>query len=51
MVRDVEEQFVSLAAARSAYGVAISEHGDDLIVDEATTAELRSAMAAAGKEA
>ncbi len=51
VVRDVEEQFVSLAAARSAYGVAISEHGDDLIVDEATTAELRSAMAAAGKEA
>ena len=49
--RDVEEQFVSIAAARTDYGVAISESGDDILIDEAATAALRSAMAAAGKGA
>ncbi|MDP6509326.1 MAG: hydantoinase B/oxoprolinase family protein [Chloroflexota bacterium] len=47
--RDVEEQFVSIDAARSNYGVAISEDGDDLTVDQAATEALRAELAAAAK--
>lgn len=46
VLKDIEEDFISLEAAEASYGVAIREINGSFIVDETATVRLRAKMAA-----